>query len=499
MKIFNANQIRAWDDYTINHEPILSIDLMERAATSCVQWIRVHFPNYRDITIICGRGNNGGDGLAIGRLLHESGYNIKLFVLEGQKYGSAEFESNLLRYKEIAEITFINSILDLSGIISGEIIIDALFGTGLSKPVEGLVQSIVEYINSSDGIIISIDVPSGLFTDSFQSETAIIKATHTLSFQQVKFSFLLPESICYTGSVHILDIGLSKDYYYETKSSFEYLDRDLIKSIYRKRLANSNKGTYGHSLIVAGSYGMMGAAVLSVKACLKSGAGKVTAIVPKIGYKIMQISAPEAMVIVSGKRNLGETDSLENYNSIGIGPGIGRNENYKDLLYQVFSESKKPVVIDADALYQLGLSNELFENIPAGSILTPHPKEFEHLFGASENGFSAIEIALMKAASYNIFIILKGHYTFIACPDGRGYFNSTGNAGMATGGSGDVLTGIITGLLAQGYNSQEAAILGIYLHGKAGDLAALSLSEEALIAGDIVNYMGQAFLEIGKY
>ena len=497
MKIFSVSQIKNWDSYTISHEPVKSIELMERAAMACFKWIILHFETNVPFKIFCGRGNNGGDGIAIARLLSEKKYRVSVYIMKGESLGSPDFETSLKRLKKTsAEIFFLDNEKSFPLLSKDDVIIDALFGTGLNKKPTGLVSSLIKYINKNSGEIISIDVPSGLFIDKSSKENTIIKTKYTLTFQNQKLAFLMPENESYIGEVVLLDIGLSKEYEEKEGTQFEFTDKNLIKEIYIPRKAFANKGNYGYACLLAGSYGMMGAAVLSAKSCLRSGVGKLTCHICEAGYNILQTSVPEAMCKVSGDKFIKDVDDFKDFDVIGIGPGIGKYDSHKKLLKDLFSNFKKLVVIDADALNVLSENQSLYKSIPAHSIITPHPKEFERLFGKSDSDFERINLALSKAKELNIFIVLKGHYTFIATPDGQGYFNSTGNAGMATAGAGDVLTGIITGLVAQKYSPLKACILGVYLHGLAGDLAVKNISEEALIAGDIIDYLGNAFKEI---
>ena len=282
----------------------------------------------------------------------------------------------------------------------------------------------------------------------------------------------------------------------ELHSQENFINAALIKSIFKTRDPFSNKGDYGYACIIAGSYGMMGAAVLSASACLRSGVGKLTCYVPQTGNDIMQISVPEAMTKDCGDRFIKEADDIEKFDSIGIGPGIGIHRSHKKLLETLFTNFKNPIVVDADALNFISQNKKLLKHIPAESIITPHPKEFERLFGKTNNAAEKIQLALEKAHQYKIYIVLKSHHTLIATPDKKTFFNSTGNAGMATAGSGDVLTGILTGLSGQNYSSLEVCLLGVYVHGLAGDIAAKKYSQEALIAGDIIDSLGEAFKQI---
>lgn len=497
MKIFSATQIKNWDSFTIKNEPVASVDLMERAAKACVNWVINKFQRIISFKIFCGKGNNGGDGLAIARLLIQNNFPVCVYIAESNTAGSADFNINLQRLKEISSaIYFLESPEGFPAINKDDIIIDALFGTGLNKKPSGIFKKLILHLNNSGAQIISIDIPSGLYADVHSDGNAIIHARYTLSFQQQKLVFLLAENESFCGEVTILDIGLSHKYYTNEKSVFELIDKDTIEEIYVPRKAFANKGNYGYACLVAGSYGMMGAAVLSARSCLRSGVGKLTCYICKEGYTIMQTAVPEAMCAMFGNTFIKDIDNLKSFDVVGIGPGIGRHLSHKQLLQKVFKNSKNPVVIDADALNVLSSYPALYKSIPQYSILTPHPKEFDRLFGKSENDFERIELALKKAKELTIYIVLKGHHTLIATPGGKGIFNSTGNAGMATAGSGDVLTGILTGLLAQKYGSLNSCILGVYLHGLAGDIASKKLSKEAMIAGDIIDNLGNAFNQI---
>ncbi len=499
MKIFSAAQIKNWDAFTIENESITSVDLMERAATACYNWLIGKNSGSFHFRIFCGKGNNGGDGLAIARLLIEHKCQVTVYILEFGNLGSDDFQTNLVKLHACTtDIHFIQSPEFFPVINADDIIIDALYGTGLNKPLKEISEGLVNHINNSSAIKISIDLPSGLFADKSSKGNAVVKVDHTLSFQNYKLAFLLQENEGYCGEVHLLHIGLHSSFEENETANFEMIDEVLIKSIYKPREKFAHKGTYGHAALLCGSKGMMGAAVLSSLACLRSGVGKLTTYIPESGYHILQTAVPEAMAFVAGEDYLSSANKIEQFNAIGIGPGIGTQPSHKKLLADVFTAVKTPMVIDADALNILADNKELLNLIPPQSILTPHPKEFERLFGKTENGFERLTLALSKSNELNINIVLKGHYSFISTPDGTGYFNSSGNAGMATAGSGDVLTGIITGLLAQGYSAIHASLLGVYLHGLAGDIAAIKFSQEAMIAGDITNCLGDAYHKINK-
>ena len=486
MNLLNAQQIKEWDQYTIEQEPISSINLMERAATACVEWIKEQCRE-NSFYVFCGTGNNGGDGLAMARQMLKDKLNVKVFILAGASY-TDDFTLNLERLKEWAVPSFLETDADFPELPAEALLIDALFGTGLNRPLEGLPKRLVKYLNAASNTIVAIDIPSGLFCDKSSIGVEAIKATHTLSFQRLKMAFLVAENEMNTGAVHVLDIGLNEHFPEKVHSPFKLTDHNLASSLYQPRKAFSHKGSFGHALLCTGSYGKTGAAVLCTKACLRSGAGLTTVHLPEKSLEIMQISAPEAMCRADEHptmlTKLQENPAL--YSSVGVGPGIGTAPATSAFLQDLLQTYAKPMVIDADALNIIAKNKSWIRLLPANSILTPHPKEFARLFGDTNSDFDRINRALQKAAEWKLIIVLKGRYTVIALPNGQAYFNTSGNAGMATGGSGDVLTGLLTGLLAQGYKPEQAAILGVYMHGRAGDQAAAKYGMEALIAGDLI-------------
>jgi NAD(P)H-hydrate epimerase len=499
MKILKADQIRSWDQYTIAHEPIASIDLMERAATKCFDWLDNNGWFVHSFAVFCGKGNNGGDGLAIARMLAIGGCKVSVYILEFGHRGTEDFQINLakLHLYPSVDIHFIQDENNFHSLSKETVIIDALFGSGLTRPPDGITANLIDHINNSGCTIIAIDVPSGMSVDQPSRENKIIKANYTLSFQCYKLAFLVSENAAFIGEVIILDIGLLPEFLSSLDSNFELIDRPIIRSTYKPRNRFAHKGNFGHAMIVAGSYGKIGAAVLSAKACLRSGVGLLTCFIPKCGYEILQIAVSEAMVMTDANSSIITKidDEVLKYDSIGIGPGLGTASETRTAVKELLSVYKKPIVLDADALNGLAMEKKL-PSLPPGSILTPHPKEFERLFGESKDDFERIERALENAKLLNCLIVLKGHHSFIATPSGKGYFNNTGNAGMATAGSGDVLTGMIAGLLAQDYSSEDASILAVYLHGLAGDIAAKEFSKEAMIAGDIIDNIGKAFKQL---
>lgn len=499
MKLLSAVQIREWDQFTIRREPVASIDLMERAARACSKWLLQNTLT-TSYYIFCGKGNNGGDGLAIARLLSLAGQPVKVFILESGGVGSDDFNKNFNHLREATKVTvtLLRDENDFPPIPTDAIIIDALFGTGLNRMLEGIAAALVQYLNASKNVIIAIDIPSGLLADASSLGNAIIGATHTLTFQCLKLAFLIPENEPFFGRVTILDINLHSDFVDRVESKYNLTNISLCRSIYKKRNPFSHKGNFGHALLCVGALGKMGAAVLSAKACLRAGVGLLSCQIPKSGIAILQTTVPEAMVLYDkDKNNLAATSyDATIFSAIGIGPGIGKAQTTQEVLYHHFMNYNKPMVLDADALNILAERNEWMPLIPENSILTPHPKEFERLFGKGLNDFQKIDIAVQKAKEHKVIIILKGHYSFIATPGGEAYFNITGNPGMATGGSGDALTGILTSLLAQAYQPVQAAILGVFIHGLAGDLAANKWSMEAMTAGDLIDELGATFKQL---
>lgn len=500
MFILSAQQIREWDQYTIQHEPVASIDLMERAAKKCCEWIDLKNWKAKSLIIFCAKGNNGGDGLAIARMLVQSSYYVSVYILNADKKGSENFEINLQRLKEINfnQLYFIDSAEQFPKVSTEDIVIDALFGSGLNKSLQDLAADLVGHINQSGATVISIDLPSGLFMDLSSKGNTVVEASYTLTFQCYKSALLVQENAAFIGEVVLLNIGLDPAFLATQEWNQVFVEQSYIRSFFKKRNAFANKGNFGHALLVAGSYGKIGAAVLSAKACLRCGIGLLTIYLPKCGYNIMQTSVPEAMVMTDENEKLLSKlpDDIEKYSVIGIGPGIGTADETQKLISFMVRRYQKPLVIDADGLNCLSLQKELLQQLPSHSILTPHPKEFDRLFGEHQNDFERIDTAKQKAADLNIVIVLKSHHTLVATPSGKLFFNSTGNAGMAKGGSGDVLTGIIISFLAQQYPFEQAAVLGVYVHGLAGDFAANVLSQEAMLASDVITFLPQTFLSL---
>jgi len=493
MKILSINQIREADAYTIANEPIDSIDLMERASIAFVNWFVSQFDSDKEAWIFCGTGNNGGDGLAIARILHTKQYNVKVFVVNPQKNRSEDFEVNYQRFLPLFKIVSIKEVSDIQVVPDHVNAIDAMFGSGLDRPVEGLYADVIKAINRSKCQTIAVDIPSGLFADQVSSGEAIVKADHTIAFQVPKLAFVMKDSAVFVGEWTVVDIGLHKSFIDGCETDYFVITRDRMKSLISPREKYGHKGTYGRALLIAGSYGKIGAAVLSSRAAMMSGLGLLTVHSPTCGVEILQTSVPEAMVSVDPTEfYFGEIPDTSNYTGIGIGPGLDQKEKSIKAIEELLGQLSNPAVIDADAINIIANHRKLMSLIPEGSILTPHHKEFERLVGQWKDDFERLALQMEFSKKHKIFVVFKGPHTAISTPDGQVHFNNTGNPGMATAGSGDVLTGLITGLLAQGHKPIEAGKLGVFLHGLAGDLAAKEKGEIGMIASDIIDKIPEA-------
>jgi hydroxyethylthiazole kinase-like uncharacterized protein yjeF len=498
MYILSSKQIAKADKATIKNNNITSIDLMEHAATHCFQWLHTRLQNENiKIHVFCGVGNNGGDGLVIARLLHQQGYNISCYVVNFSENRTDEFLKNYNFLKEIGEWpTVISNEKDFPKIDFEDIVIDAIFGNGLSRKPIGFTKKLIQYINSTKVFTLSIDIPSGLFGEKSVSDTtSVIKAGHTLTFQMPKLAFLLPENKEFINTWEVIDIGLDEDFIKNLKPKTQYITKNDVIPFYKSRNRWVHKGMLGHSLIIGGSFGKIGAVTLATKAALKIGSGLVSAYVPKCGYDILQIAVPEAMVEVDSDKILTYYNFKTKATVIGIGPGMGISEKTAQGFETFIKENKLPLVIDADAINLLSKDKLLLKYLPENSILTPHPKELERLLGTWKNDYDKLNKAIHFSKDNNVILVLKDAYTVIIDGDFM-YFNSTGNPALATGGSGDVLTGIITGLIAQNYKPLNAAILGVYLHGKTADIALKSISYETFTASSILDYLSDAILDL---
>jgi len=498
MKILSAKQLYEADQITINKGDITSLDLMERAATNCFQWIHNRLQGGAiPIHVFCGTGNNGGDGLVIARHLKQHGYNVHTYIINCGNKRSEAFLANYDKLKEIgvwAEMITCSS--EFPKVSENDMIVDAIFGLGLSRSPENILKETIQFINRSNAYVLSIDFPSGLFGDkSVLDKESVIKAYHVLTFQTPKLAFLLPENRNYVPSFDIVDIGLDADYLNTVKTDFYVSTKFDVLKVYKPREKFSHKGDFGHSLIIGGSFGKIGAVTLASKAALKIGSGLVTAYVPKCAYQILQTAIPEIMVEVDAENELQYFNSKIDPTAIGLGIGMGTHSKTVEGFKQFLKENKLPLVVDADAINIISKNKSLLKLIPEDSILTPHPKEFERLVGKWKDDYDKLKKLLQLSKKHKLIIVLKGAYTAIA-HQGKIYFNTTGNPALATAGSGDVLTGILTGLIAQKYSSFNAALLGVYLHGKTAELAMKTRVYETFIATDSINFLSNAFIDL---
>ncbi len=500
MKIFRAAQVQEIDAFTITNEPVASEDLMERAALRLSGWYVRHYHIDQKVIIFAGPGNNGGDALTMARLLAERQYRVDCYLLGfGNLSKNCALNKQRLMKQGLVQLSEIGEGDPLPAIDEADVVIDGIFGSGLSRMASGFPAKVIQHINLHPGVVVSIDIPSGLFgEDNADNDyTSVIRATHTLTFQFPFLSFFFSENDPYVGSWRVHDIRLHPQAIEESHAVYQTIEKEQIRVLLPHRNRFAHKGTFGHGLIISGNHGMMGAALLAGEACLRAGVGLATVHVPRFGYNIMQTALPEALVSLDQSDILfSEPPDLTSYTAIGIGPGLGCKPNSSKGLLMLLERAKVALVIDADALNILSQHPEWFDLLPTGSILTPHPKEFDRLAGECSSAYERHLKQRSFAEKHGVIVVLKGAFTGIASPDGSYWFNTTGNPGMATGGSGDVLTGLITGLLARGMKQLDAALAGVYLHGLAGDLAMEAFSQEAMIAGDINRKLGAAFKEL---
>lgn len=487
-KILSASLARLADEYTIKNEPIKSVDLMERASLAFVNEFVKHIKEEDVISIFCGTGNNGGDGFAIARILKQKDYQVEVYLVPVSEQLSKDCQINKERLKKV--ITLDNDASNVH-LDNTTVIIDAIFGSGLTRPIEGVAKKAVELINNSSAKVISVDIPSGVFCDQINTDEVIIKSDLAITFQRPKLSFLFPETRLFLKAFKVVNIGLDETFIQQSNSNLFLLNKAIAKSV-NKREKFSHKGTYGHSILYAGSEGKMGAATLAAKACLRSGVGLLTARIPACGYNIMQIALPEAMCSLDNCKTHLSEPFFESDKTIGIGPGLGLHEDTKNMVEQLLVKTKSPIVIDADGLNIIAQNQSLLAHVPTNSILTPHPKEFERLVGPFLNSSERLEKQLEFSKKHQLIMVVKDAHTFITDPLGNVFINTSGNPGMAKGGSGDALTGIILGLLAQHYPPILAALIGVYFHGLAGDKAKDTKGELAMLPSDLIEELNIA-------
>ena len=501
MKILASTQLKELDKYTIVHEPIASIDLMERAARALTDAIVRRWDKSFEVVVFAGPGNNGGDALAVARMLSQKGYHVEVFLFNTKSLLSEECQTNLNRLKTCGSIYFteISTQFDPPTLTENHLVIDGLFGSGLNKPLNGGFASVVKYINASKAQVVAIDIPSGLMGEdnTYNIRPHIIHANVTLSIQLPKLSFLFPENEGIVGEWELLNIGLKQSFIDAAPSAYSILEETEVRSLIQPRKRFSHKGTFGHGLLIAGSYGMAGASILAAKACLKSGIGLLTVHVPIHNHDLLQATVPEAIVHTDiQERYFAQPMHLHRYSALAIGPGLGQEEDTALAMMEQIQGSTLPIVLDADAINILSTHRNWLSRLPKRCILTPHLGELERLIGKCMDTYERLTKVKELAAYLQSYIIVKGAWTTIVTPEGNFYFNPTGNPGMATGGSGDVLTGILLGLLAQGYSQEEACILGVYIHGLAGDIAAEEKTQMGMTATDIIEALPAAWKKL---
>ncbi len=500
MKIFPTSSIKKIDAATIQLEPISSVELMERAAGCFVRELLRHYTS-RSLTfaIFAGPGNNGGDALAVARLLIQKGYKVAVWLCAPVDRLSEDCATNYTRLQALQRVNMLDGENTTVSLPSDCVIIDGLFGSGLSRPLDGFYAHMVHTINSFGRDIVSIDIPSGLMGED-NTDIApqnIIKATRTITFQFPKLAMLFADTYAYVGSVSVVDISLSEKVMNGMDTKWFLTEKKDIQPFLVPRAEHAHKGHFGRLLLVAGSKGMAGASVLAARAAMRSGVGLLTVHVPICNNIVLQTSVPEAMTSVDAcEECFSAVPRLSHYTAVAVGPGIGRDKKTIVALKTLIEQCQVPMLLDADALNILAENSEWLRLLPPGSVITPHPGEFARLAGSSNGSYEALQKAVELAMRYNICVVLKGAYSVVVTPSGECRFNSTGNPGMATAGSGDALSGILASLLAQGYSASDAARIAVYVHGLSGDIAANNVGQRALVAGDIVHFLPQAWLSL---
>ena len=502
MKIFTTENIRKIDRYTIDDEGVSSQELIHRVAEGVVGEIISRWSPSKPTMVFAGAGNNGADALIVAKLLIEAGFNTHV-VLINVKGDSLSRDCRLAREELMSlgnvSMTEVVPAAHIPPLTADHLVVDGLFGTGLHNPLEGGYMAMARYINESGATVLSIDVPSGMFGDWNTRVLArnVVHADYTVAVQFPRLAFFLSDNADLVGKWKVVDIGLSRRAIEETPTKYFYIEKDDVKRVLKVRPDFCSKADFGHALLISGCYGMMGAAVLAARGALRAGVGKLSVHSARCGFNVLQTAVPEALF--SPDRNdivISDMTPRFSYTAIGVGPGIGTNDATKGALETLIKTIKRPMVLDADALNIIARNPSLIDHITPGSILTPHAGEFDRIFGSQASAEVRLLKALEVAHKYKLIIVLKGHYSATVRPDGKVFFNSTGSAAMATGGSGDVLTGIITSLLAQGYKSEAAATAGVYIHGLAGDIAARSEGDYGTTAADIAASVGKAIKEI---
>lgn len=503
MKLFTTEEISAIERATIEKEGITLHTLVERAGQEAARAIARRWTPSQRMIVFAGPGNNGADALATARLLREEGFHpeVYLFNIGGNKLSAdcAAARDHLLEVAPDIEFHEVLNAFKPPELSSNYLIIDGLFGSGLREELQGGFKALVQYINEENATVVSIDLPSGMFGDwnPQMVNRNTVHATLTLAIQFPRLCFFIPEVAELVGEWKVLDIGLSEKAAAATQAEFCLVEKRDVHRRLRHRKEFASKADFGTAVLYAGSYGMMGAAVLAARGCLRAGVGKLTVTSPKCGYQILQTAVPEALYRHNrGELNIVEIHPDRDFSAFAAGPGMGTNEMTVKALEDFLASINKPVVLDADALNCIALKPTILNTVPVLSILTPHAGEFDRLFGPQPTPEARLRKAIEMAKFYNILIILKGRYTAVVRPDGKVYFNSSGCPAMATAGSGDVLTGVLLAMLAQGYPAEIASIIAVYIHGMAGEMAAAEQGEYGVTASDIADNIGKAIKEV---
>ena len=503
MKILDAKQLKVLEQETLANQYISSFKLIEKAAAKLVEALgERHKLYHNNFVILCGKGNNGADGLALARLLKEAGAFVKVYLWQTKKYGADNIQHQEVLEDRGIKVEKFTPAKHKIAIKEQDIIIDALFGIGLRESLEEEWSDFFTFLNEVTCVDrIAIDVPSGMQVNGeILTSMPIFRADMVYTFQVPKLNFLLPENKCYVGDFKVIDIQLDEAALAKEETRYYFLDKQEVINFVHKPSKFSHKGTFGHGLIIGGSYGKMGAVVLASKAVLKVGAGLVTSYIPKCGYQIVQSALIEGMCEVDNQEEyIANFIPTVGFSAVGIGVGLGQQpqtvEGFRN--YLMDKETKgTALVLDADAINILAKHSELVKELPINTILTPHPKELERLIGPWENDSDKLAKAKQLAQAHQLIIVIKGAHTAIILPSGEVYFNSTGHWGMGTAGAGDVLTGILVGLLSQGYTGKEAALLGVYLHGLSGLCAIEQLSPFTMLASDLISNLSAAYIKL---
>lgn len=502
MKIFTTENIRNIDRVTIEDEGVSSMELIHRVAEGVVNEILSRWSPSKPTMVFAGAGNNGADALIVAKLLIQAGFNphVVLINVQGNSLSRdcRECRDELLRMGNVAMTEIVHT-SHIPTLTPDHLVIDGLFGTGLRNPLDGGYKAMARYINESGATVVSIDVPSGMFGDWNSRILArdVVHADLTVAVQFPRLAFFLSDNASLVGRWTTVDIGLSRRAIEQTATKYFLIEKEDVRRVLKPRPDFCSKADFGHALLFAGCYGMMGAAVLASRGALRAGVGKLTVHSPRCGFSVLQTAVPEALFLPDANDNvISNMSPRVNYTAIGVGPGIGTNDATRGAVETLIKTIERPMVIDADALNIIARNPALIDHIAPGSILTPHAGEFDRIFGSQASAETRLLRALEVSHKYKLIIVLKGRYSATVRPDGKVFFNSTGSAAMATAGSGDVLTGIITSLLAQGYKSEIAATAGVYIHGLAGDIAARSEGDYGTSAGDIAAAVGKAIREI---